>query len=47
MQLEIKDTDLQLPSLECAMNGDTIRDLIIGLKQIYNQIISKESEEQK
>lgn len=47
LQLAIKDTDFQLPSLECAMDSKSIHDLILGLKQIYSQIISKESEGNK
>ena len=38
IRLSVKDVDLTLPQLECDMSKSTLRDLIIGLKSIYNQI---------
>lgn len=40
---EVKDTDLNLPSLECNLKKDTIRDLIVNLKTFYNQLESEEN----
>lgn len=39
----VMDNNLDLPELQCIMDKSTLRDLIINLKNIYNQL--KESEE--
>ena len=39
----VMDNNLDLPELQCIMDKNTLRDLIINLKNIYNQL--KESEE--
>ena len=38
MQLVVKDTDLALPSLECYVDASTLRDLIVSLKNMYNEV---------
>lgn len=40
---EIKDTDLNLPSLVCNLKKDTIKDLIVNLKIFYNQLESEDN----
>ena len=37
----IKDTDLTLPQLECALSKSTLRDLIVGLKSIYTELVDE------
>lgn len=41
--LSVSDNQLNLPQLECAVDKSTVRDLIINLKTLYNQL--EESEE--
>ena len=40
----VMDNNLDLPQLQCNMNQETLRNLIIALKSIYNQL-NDESEE--
>ena len=40
----VSDNNLDLPQLQCNMNPETLRNLIIALKSIYNQL-NDESEE--
>ena len=40
----VMDNNLDLPQLQCNMNQETLRNLIIALKSIYNQL-KDESEE--
>lgn len=42
VNVTIKDTDLaDVPDLNCAMNKTTLRDFIIGLKNLYNMLEDK------
>lgn len=34
----VTDNNLDLPQLECSMSKDTLRDLIISLKTVYNEL---------
>lgn len=34
----VNDTDINLPQLECNLNKSTIKDMICGLKDFYNQL---------
>lgn len=34
----VTDNNLDLPQLECNMSKDTLRDLIISLKTVYNEL---------
>lgn len=43
----ISDNHLGLPELNSMIKKETLRDLIISLKNIYNQLLDNESEEQK
>ena len=43
IQFVVKDSEFKLPNMSCKMERDTLRSLIIALKELYNQI--KESEE--
>ena len=40
VQMEVKDTDLDLPSLSCTMNANTLKDLILAEKDLYNVLVS-------
>ena len=42
----VMDNNLDLPQLQCNMDKETLRNLIIALKSIYNQL-NDESEENK
>ena len=43
IQFVVKDSEFKLPNMSCKMERNTLRSLIIALKELYNQI--KESEE--
>ena len=43
IQFVVKDSEFKLPNMSCKMERDTLRSLIIALKELYNQI--EESEE--
>ena len=45
IQFVVKDSEFKLPNMSCVMEKDTLRSLIISLKELYSQ--SKESEENK
>ena len=45
IQFVVKDSDFKLPNMSCKMKRDTLRSLIIALKEVYSQ--SNESEENK
>ena len=45
VQFVVKDSDFKLPNMSCKMKRDTLRSLIIALKELYSQ--SNESEEMK
>ena len=40
---KVNDTDINLPSLECNLKKDTIKNLIVNLKTFYNQLESEET----
>lgn len=40
--LSVSDNQLNLPQLECTVDKSTIRDLIINLKTLYNQLEESE-----
>ena len=42
----VMDNNLDLPQLQCNMDKETLRNLIIALKSMYNQL-NDESEENK
>lgn len=43
ISLSVSDNQLELPQLECVLDKQTLRNFIISLKNIYNQL--EESEE--
>ena len=45
IQFVVKDSEFKLPNMSCKMESDTLRSLIIALKELYSQ--SNESEEMK
>ena len=45
IQFVVKDSEFKLPNMSCVMEKDTLRSLIISLKELYSQ--SKESEADK
>ncbi len=40
----MSDNNLQMPDLDCIVTKKTLRDYIIGLKNMYNQLLDDESE---
>lgn len=44
MRLSVSDNNLQMPELDCVITKETLRDYIIGLKNMYNQMLDDESE---
>ena len=45
IQFVVKDSEFKLPNMSCKMESDTLRSLIIALKELYSEM--KESEEVK
>jgi len=44
MRLSVSDNNLQMPELDCVITKVTLRDYIIGLKNMYKQMLDDESE---
>ena len=42
IQFVVKDSEFKLPNMSCKMERDTLRSLIISLKELYSQISKKE-----
>lgn len=38
IQFDVKDNTFKLPNMSCVMNKDTLRSLILNLKELYVQI---------
>ncbi len=38
MRLSVSDNNLQMPELDCVITKGTLRDYIIGLKNMYNEL---------
>lgn len=38
VRLSVSDNNLQLPDLDCQLTKDTLRDYIVALKNVYNEI---------
>lgn len=45
VQFDIKDNEFRMPNMSCKMTKDTLRSLILALKELYSQ--SNESEGNK
>lgn len=45
IQFVVKDSEFKLPNMSCKMERDTLRSLILSLKELYSQI--NESEDVK
>ena len=43
MTFAVSDNNLSLPQLQCNINKEVLRDLIINLKNIYNELESEEN----
>ena len=41
VQMEVKDTDLSIASLSCSVDANTLRDLILAEKDLYNVLVSE------
>lgn len=41
VEFSVSDNNLELPQLQCSIEKDTLRNLIIGLKNIYNELESE------
>ncbi len=44
MRLSVSDNNLEMPELDCVIPKKTLRDYMISLKNIYNQMLDEESE---
>lgn len=44
LRLSVSDNNLQMPELDCVITKETLRDYIISLKNMYNQM-NDESED--
>ena len=42
IQFVVKDNEFKLPNMSCKMERDTLRSLILALKELYSQISEKE-----
>ena len=42
IQFVVKDSEFKLPNMSCKMERDTLRSLILALKELYSQISEKE-----
>lgn len=42
VQFSVSDNHLELPQLQCSMDKETLRNLIINLKNIYNELEESE-----
>lgn len=42
IEFSVSDNNLTLPQLQCNMDKDTLRNLIISLKNIYNELEESE-----
>lgn len=40
IQMEVKDTDLNLASLSCTLDASTLKELILAEKDLYNVLVS-------
>lgn len=43
IQFDIKDNEFRLPNMSCKMERDTLRLLILCLKELYQQLESEEN----
>lgn len=44
-EILVSDNNLAMPQLYCKMNKETLRNLILSLKNIYNQLLDEEESE--
>ena len=42
IKMSVSDNNLSLPQLQCNINKEVLRDLIINLKNIYNELESED-----
>lgn len=42
VRLSVSDNTLELPQMDCLITKEVLRDYIINLKNIYNQLLDKE-----
>lgn len=42
IQFVVKDSEFKLPNMSCKMERETLRALILSLKELYNQTIESE-----
>ncbi len=45
LRLSVSDNNLEMPELDCVITKQTLRDYIISLKNMYNQMLDDESED--
>lgn len=44
VRLSVSDNNLQLPELDCVIDKQTLRNYIVALKNVYNELKDEESE---
>lgn len=47
IRFTVSDNSLELPQMDCLIPKNTLRDYIIALKNMYNQMMDEEAEETK
>lgn len=45
VEILVSDNNLAMPQLYCKMNKETLRNLILSLKNIHNQLLDEEDSE--
>lgn len=44
LEFTVSNSNIDMSNLDCTIDKDTLRDLVISFKDAYNQIITNESE---
>lgn len=44
VRLSVSDNNFQLPDLDCQLTGDTLRDFIIALKNVYAELLKNKED---
>ena len=47
LDFTISDPNIDMSNLDCTISSDVLYDLLISLKNVYNQVVSNEREENK
>lgn len=47
LDFTISDPNIDMSNLDCTINSNVLYDLLISIKNVYNQVVSNEREENK